>query len=87
MYIYVIFDPNQVKKLQGNKVVQYFKILNSVYVVVKKLISILVTGYIQKRRGQALFFSFEYNLLPNLISNQNALHYCSRQGSTDGVLF
>ena len=30
MYIYVIFDPNQVRKPQGNKVVQYFKILNSV---------------------------------------------------------
>ena len=29
--------------------------------------------YIQKRRGQALLFSFEYNLLPNLISNFN--HY------------
>ena len=35
----------------------------------KKLISILVTDYIQKRRGQARLFSFEYNLLPNLISN------------------
>ena len=31
MYIHVIFNPNQVKKPQGNKVVQYFKILNSVY--------------------------------------------------------
>ena len=30
----------------------------------KNLISILVTYYIQKRRGQALLFSFEYNLLP-----------------------
>jgi hypothetical protein len=30
MYIHVIFNPNQVKKPQGNKVVQYFKILNSV---------------------------------------------------------
>ena len=36
-------------------------------------ISILVTYYIQKRIGQALLFSFEYNLLPNLISNFN--HY------------
>ena len=42
----------------------------------KKLISILVTDYIQKRRGQALLFSFEYNLLPNLISNFN--HYMDR---------
>ena len=40
-----------------------------VHVVTFTLISILVTDYIQKRRGQALFFSFEYNLLPNLISN------------------
>ena len=40
------------------------------------LISILVTDYIQKRRGQALLFSFEYNLLPNLISNLN--HYMDR---------
>ena len=30
MYIYVIFNPNQEKKPQGNKVVQYFKNLNSV---------------------------------------------------------
>ena len=28
--IHVIFNPNQVIKPQGNKVVQYFKILNSV---------------------------------------------------------
>ena len=42
----------------------------------KNLISILVTDYIQKRRGQALLFSFEYNLLPNLISNLN--HYMDR---------
>jgi hypothetical protein len=28
----------------------------------------LATDYIQKRRGQALLFSFEYNLSPNLIS-------------------
>ena len=40
----------------------------------KKLMSILVADYIQKRIGQALLFSFEYNLLPNLISNLNALH-------------
>ena len=30
MYIHVIFNPNEVKKPQGNKAVQYFKILNSV---------------------------------------------------------
>jgi hypothetical protein len=47
----------------------------------KNLISILVTDYIKKRRGQALLsspllFSFEYNLLPNLISNFN--HYMDR---------
>ena len=34
----------------------------------KSLISIFATDYIQKRRSQALLFSFEYNLLPNLIS-------------------
>ena len=39
----------------------------------KNLISILLTEYIQRRRGQALLLSFEYNLLPNLISNFN--HY------------
>ena len=38
--------------------------------------SILVTDYIQKSRGQTLLFSFEYNLLPNLISNFN--HYMDR---------
>jgi hypothetical protein len=42
----------------------------------KNLITILLTDYIQKRRGQALLFSFEYNLLPNLISNFN--HYMYR---------
>ena len=38
------------------------------------LISILVTDYTQKRRGQALLFAFEYNLLPK--SNFN--HYMDR---------
>ena len=47
-----------------------------VHAVVKNLISILVTDYTQKRRGQALLFSFEYNLLPDLISNFN--HYMDR---------
>ena len=42
----------------------------------KNLISILVTDHIQKRRGQAFLFSFEYNLLANLISNFN--HYMDR---------
>ena len=32
------------------------------------MISNLATDYIQKRTGQALLFSFEYDLLPNLIS-------------------
>ena len=32
------------------------------------LISNLATDFIQKRTGQALLFSFEYNLSPNLIS-------------------
>ena len=30
MFSYIIFNPNQEKKPQGNKVVQYFKNLNSV---------------------------------------------------------
>ena len=34
----------------------------------------LVTDYIQKRRGQALLFSFDYNLLPKFISYFYALH-------------
>jgi hypothetical protein len=45
----------------------------------KNLISILVTDYIQKIRGEQGepdLFSFEYNLLPNLISNFN--HYMDR---------
>ena len=42
-----------------------------VTVFLNQTISSLVTDYIQKRRGQALLFSFEYNLLPNLISNFN----------------
>ena len=40
-----------------------------IHVVTFTLISNLATDYIQKRRGQALLFSFEYNLLPNLISD------------------
>ena len=35
---------------------------------------ILVTDYVQKRRGQAVLFSFEYNLLPNLISKSKWIH-------------
>ena len=31
MHIHIIFNPNQVIKPQGNKIVQYFKISNSVY--------------------------------------------------------
>ena len=38
------------------------------------MISNLVTDYIQKRRGEPGLFSFEYNLLPKLISNFYALH-------------
>ena len=45
--------------------------------MVKNLISISVIDYhIRKRRGQALLFYFEYNLLPKLISNFN--HYMDR---------
>ena len=39
-----------------------------IHVVTFTLISSLVTDYIQKRRGQALLSSFEYNLSPKLIS-------------------
>ena len=39
----------------------------------KNLISILVTDYIQKKRGQALLFSFKYNLLPNFRKNMSLL--------------
>ena len=39
-----------------------------IHVVTFTLISNLATDYIQKRRGQDNLFSFEYNLLPNLIS-------------------
>jgi hypothetical protein len=42
--------------------------------VVKNLISNLVTDYIQKKREEPGLFSFEYNLLPKLISNFYALH-------------
>ena len=38
-----------------------------IHVVTFTLISNLATDYIQKRTGQALFFSFEYNLSPSLI--------------------
>ena len=39
-----------------------------IHVVTFTLISILPTDYFQKRRGQVLLFSFEYDLLPKLIS-------------------
>jgi hypothetical protein len=39
----------------------------------RSLILILVTDYIQKRRGQAFLFSYEYNLLPNWITRLSAL--------------
>ena len=57
--------------LTGGVAKRSAKIRNNTYLMPgpcsgKNLISILVTDYIQKRRGQALF-SFEYNLLPNLI--------------------
>ena len=39
-----------------------------IHVVSFTLISNLATDYIQKRRGQAFLFSFEFNLSPNLIS-------------------
>ena len=47
---------------------QLFLVACPNHVVTFNLISNLVTDYIQKRRGQALLFSFEYNLLPSLIS-------------------
>ena len=49
-------------------IINYSSLCRLIHVVVKNFISILVTDYIQKRRGQALLFSFEYNLLPTLIS-------------------
>ena len=43
--------------------------LRPIHVVTFTLRSILVTDYIKKKRpGSPLLFSFEYNLLPNLIS-------------------
>ena len=45
-----------------------FLSLCPIHVVTFTLISNLVTDYIQKRTGQVLLFSFEYNLSPNLIS-------------------
>ena len=40
----------------------------------KNCIPILVTDYIQERRGEPGLLSFEYNMLPKLISNFYALH-------------
>ena len=42
-----------------------------IHVVTFTLISNLVSDYIQKRKGEPGLFSFEYNLLPKLISNFN----------------
>ena len=39
-----------------------------IHIVTFTLTSIMATDYIQKGRGQSLLFSFEYNLLTNLIS-------------------
>ena len=51
-----------------NPAILILRVLCHIHVVTITLISNLVTDYIQKRTGQALFFSFEYNLSPNLIS-------------------
>ena len=47
--------------------VKKFWDLCPIHVVTFTLISNLATDHIQKRTGQALLFSFEYNQLPNLI--------------------
>ena len=49
----------------------------------KNLISNLVTDYIQNRRGEPGLFSFEYNLLPKLISN--FYHYMDQALGFDGL--
>ena len=49
-----------------------FGVFCPIHVVTFTLISNLVTDYIQKRRREPSLFSFEYNLLPKLISK----YYC-----------
>ena len=56
-------SPSVKIQIMGGKVC-----LCPIHVVTFTLISNLATDYIQKRTGQALLFSFEYNLSPNLIS-------------------
>ena len=59
---------NSVELVVEFSAVTLFCVLCPIHVVTFTLISNLARDYIQKRRGQALHFSFEYNLLPNLIS-------------------
>ena len=64
MYNYIIFNPNQEKKPQGNKVVQYFKKLNSVTLRGLHAFALLkpyLTGY-QKRTGQFLRALHAYSI-------------------------
>ena len=58
----------QIMHMEETNKSQWETPLCPIHVVTFTLISILATDYIQKRRGQALLFSFEYNLSPNLIS-------------------
>ena len=55
-------------KLKKWKPDLHFRALCPIHVVTCTLISNLVTDYIQKRRGEPGLFSFEFNLLPKLIS-------------------
>ena len=72
---------------QGKYRVSHYICLCLIHVVTFTLISILVTDYIQKRRGQALLFSFEYNLLPNLTLNFNTTYYMDRALGSNFVAF
>ena len=53
---------------KGEVLLDFSNVICPIHVVTFTLISNLATDYIQKRTGQALLFSFEYNLSPNVIS-------------------
>ena len=62
MYIHVIFNPNQVKKPQGNKVVQYFKILNSVWTLSLNVLGIKIERWVPILRS----YKKEFNIVHKL---------------------
>ena len=62
----------------GRSISYHWLVICPIHVVTFTLITILATDYIQKRRGQALFFSFEYNMSPKIYVYQSKSEYMDK---------